>query len=50
MEWASMLHDFGVQVTVVEYSDRILPTEDKDISKELNRLYKKKKNQNRYKR
>ncbi|MBC1563925.1 dihydrolipoyl dehydrogenase [Listeria booriae] len=43
MEWASMLHDFGVQVTVVEYSDRILPTEDKDISKELNRLYKKKK-------
>ncbi|EUJ30804.1 dihydrolipoamide dehydrogenase [Listeria cornellensis FSL F6-0969] len=47
MEWASMLHDFGVEVTVIEYSDRILPTEDKDISKELHRLYKKKKNKYR---
>ncbi|MEH7155900.1 dihydrolipoyl dehydrogenase [Neobacillus drentensis] len=42
IEWASMLSDFGVQVTVIEYADRILPTEDKDISKEVQRLMKKK--------
>ncbi|WP_163652831.1 dihydrolipoyl dehydrogenase [Listeria sp. PSOL-1] len=43
MEWASMLHDFGVQVTVLEYADRVIPTEDAEISKELTRLFKKKK-------
>jgi dihydrolipoamide dehydrogenase len=42
VEWASMLSDFGVDVTVLEYSDRILPTEDEDISKEMNRLMTKK--------
>ncbi|WP_338450728.1 dihydrolipoyl dehydrogenase [Niallia oryzisoli] len=42
MEWASLLVDFGVAVTVIEYADRILPTEDKDISKEIQRLMKKK--------
>lgn len=42
IEWASMLVDFGLEVTVVEYADRILPTEDKDISKEVQRLMKKK--------
>ncbi|WP_028548758.1 dihydrolipoyl dehydrogenase [Paenibacillus sp. UNC451MF] len=41
VEWASMLNDFGVQVTVVEYADRLLPTEDSDISRELERLLKK---------
>ncbi|EWH21116.1 dihydrolipoyl dehydrogenase [Bacillus haynesii] len=35
IEWASMLCDFGVDVTVIEYADRILPTEDADISKEM---------------
>ncbi|MFK3937165.1 dihydrolipoyl dehydrogenase [Alkalihalobacillus sp. NPDC078783] len=34
VEWASMLNDFGVDVTIVEYGDRILPTEDADIAKE----------------
>lgn len=43
IEWASMLSDFGVEVTVLEYADRIIPTEDKDISKEMQRLMKKKK-------
>lgn len=43
IEWASMLADFGVEVTVLEYADRILPTEDKDISKEMQRLMKKRK-------
>ncbi|MFJ7977905.1 dihydrolipoyl dehydrogenase [Peribacillus sp. NPDC096379] len=42
IEWASMLIDFGLAVTVIEYADRILPTEDKDISKEVQRLMKKK--------
>lgn len=42
IEWASMLHDFGVDVTVIEYADRILPTEDEDISKEMLKLLKKK--------
>ncbi|MCY7964344.1 dihydrolipoyl dehydrogenase [Bacillus inaquosorum] len=42
IEWASMLHDFGVKVTVIEYADRILPTEDQDISKEMESLLKKK--------
>lgn len=42
IEWASMLVDFGVEVTVIEYADRIIPTEDKDISKEVQRLMKKK--------
>ncbi|MGO4887035.1 dihydrolipoyl dehydrogenase [Anaerobacillus sp. MEB173] len=42
MEWASMLADFGVNITVLEYADRILPTEDHEISKEATRLMKKK--------
>ncbi|MCM3651948.1 dihydrolipoyl dehydrogenase [Metabacillus litoralis] len=42
IEWASMLIDFGLQVTVIEYADRILPPEDKEISKEVQRLLKKK--------
>lgn len=42
IEWASLLSDFGVEVTVLEYADRIIPTEDKEISKEMQRLMKKK--------
>ncbi|MEI5908160.1 dihydrolipoyl dehydrogenase [Bacillus spongiae] len=42
IEWASMLSDFGVEVTVLEYADRIVPTEDHEISKEMQRLMKKK--------
>jgi len=42
IEWASLLSDFGVNVTVIEYAERIIPTEDKDISKEMQRLMKKK--------
>ncbi|MBP0724386.1 dihydrolipoyl dehydrogenase [Bacillus sp. RG28] len=42
IEWASMLADFGVEVTVIEYSPRVLPLEDQDISKEMERLLKKK--------
>lgn len=42
IEWASMLTDFGVDVTVVEYLDEILPTEDTDIAREVERLLTKK--------
>ncbi|MEK5038698.1 dihydrolipoyl dehydrogenase [Sporosarcina sp. FSL K6-3457] len=42
IEWASMLNDFGVDVTVLEYANRIIPTEDEDISKEMKKLLTKK--------
>jgi dihydrolipoamide dehydrogenase len=43
LEWASMLNDFGVEVTVVEYESRLVPLEDEEISKELERIFKKRK-------
>jgi dihydrolipoamide dehydrogenase len=42
VEWASMLSDFDVEVTIVEAAPRLVPLEDEDISKELERLFKKK--------
>ncbi|WLR46327.1 dihydrolipoyl dehydrogenase [Halobacillus litoralis] len=42
IEWASMLADFGVKVTVLEYLPHILPTEDEDISREMLKQMKKK--------
>ncbi len=42
IEWASMLHDFGVNVTVLEYASSILPQEDEDISAEMSRILQKK--------
>ena len=30
-----MLHNYGVSVTLVEFLDRIVPTEDADVSAEL---------------
>jgi len=41
VEWASMLSDFGVPVTIVEIADRLLPTEDEDVSAELARQFRK---------
>jgi dihydrolipoamide dehydrogenase len=41
VEWASMLSDFGTDVTIVEAADRLLPTEDKDIGSELAKALKK---------
>lgn len=43
MEWASLLHDFGVEVTIIEFLPRILPLEDSEISKEMTRVMKKRK-------
>lgn len=42
IEWASMLADFDVEVTVIEYEKEILPSEDFEIRKEMTRLLKKK--------
>lgn len=42
IEWASMLADFNVAVTVIEYGEHILPTEDIDISQEVERQLSKK--------
>ena len=41
MEFAYVLSNFGVDVTVVEFMDRVLPNEDKDVSKEIAKQYKK---------
>lgn len=41
IEWASMLADFGVKVTLVEYEKQLLAQEDEEISRELERLLKK---------
>ena len=35
MEFAYVLSNFGVDITVVEFMDRVLPNEDKDVSKEI---------------
>ncbi len=41
VEFAYVLTNFGVDVTIVEFLDRIVPTEDADVSKELLKHYKK---------
>lgn len=42
MEWASMLADFGVSVTVVEYATQLLPHEDEEIAALLEKEMQKK--------
>ena len=41
VEFAYVMTNFGVDVTIVEFLDRMVPTEDADISKELLKHYKK---------
>jgi|tagenome__1003787_1003787.scaffolds.fasta_scaffold20867072_1 dihydrolipoamide dehydrogenase len=41
VEFAYVLSNYGVQVTIVEYLDRILPLEDVEVSTELTRRYKR---------
>ena len=41
MEFAYVLANYGVEVTVVEFLDRVLPNEDADVSKEITKAYKK---------
>ena len=40
-EFAYVLNSYGVDVTIVEYLDRMVPNEDPEISKELAKAYKK---------
>ncbi|SEK26851.1 dihydrolipoamide dehydrogenase [Blastococcus sp. DSM 46786] len=41
VEFAFVLRNYGVQVTLVEYADRVLPLEDAAVSKELAKAYRK---------
>ncbi len=41
VEFGYVLANYGVDVTIVEFLDRMVPTEDPEISKELAKQYKK---------
>jgi len=41
VEFAYVLRNYGVEVTIVEYLDRLLPLEDADVSAELAKRYKR---------
>jgi len=41
MEFAYFYHSMGTEVTVVEYMPNIVPVEDEDVSKQLERSFKK---------
>src|SRR5690606_17542840 len=41
VEFAYVMANFGVDVTIVEFLDRMVPMEDPDVSKELAKHYKK---------
>ncbi|MFG2617144.1 dihydrolipoyl dehydrogenase [Streptomyces sp. NPDC048507] len=41
IEFAYVLHNYGVKVTIVEFLDRIAPLEDADVSAELAKQYRK---------
>lgn len=41
IEFAYVMKNYGADVTVVEYLDRALPLEDEEVSKELEKSYKK---------
>ncbi len=41
VEFAYVLHNYGVKVTVVEFLDRMVPLEDAEVSAELAKRYKR---------
>ncbi|GAB2788110.1 dihydrolipoyl dehydrogenase [Amycolatopsis magusensis] len=41
VEFAYVMHNYGVQVTIVEFLDRMVPLEDAEVSKELAKRYRK---------
>jgi len=41
VEFAYFYHHMGTDVTIIEVMDRIVPNEDKDVSKELAKAYKR---------
>ncbi|WP_295012789.1 dihydrolipoyl dehydrogenase [uncultured Microbacterium sp.] len=40
MEFAYVMTNYGVKVTIIEFLDRALPNEDADVSKEIQKQYK----------
>ncbi len=41
VEFGSIFSSFGSEITIVEYLPRLVPVEDEEISKELNRTFRK---------
>ena len=41
MEFAYILHSYGVRIEILEFADRVLPGEDADVSRELQRHYRR---------
>ena len=41
MEFAYVMKNYGVDVTILEFLDRALPNEDVDVSKEISKQYRK---------
>lgn len=41
MEFAYVMHSYGVEVTLVEYASHLLPLEDEEVSIEIEKQYKK---------
>jgi dihydrolipoamide dehydrogenase len=41
VEFAYVLHNYGVNVTIVEFLDRVVPLEDEEVSAELARRYRR---------
>jgi dihydrolipoamide dehydrogenase len=41
VEFGSIFNSFGSEITIVEYLPRLVPVEDEEISKELNRIFRK---------
>ena len=41
MEFAYILHSYGVRVEILEFADRVLPNEDADVSREIQRQYRR---------
>jgi dihydrolipoamide dehydrogenase len=41
LEFAYVMHNYGVDVTLVEYLPRLAPLEDEEVSKELEKQYKR---------
>ncbi|MEM6527460.1 MAG: dihydrolipoyl dehydrogenase [Chloroflexota bacterium] len=41
VEFSYVMSNYGVNVTIVEFQDRLLPNEDEEVSNELMKVYKK---------
>jgi dihydrolipoamide dehydrogenase len=41
VEFGSIFNSFGSEITIVEYLPRLVPVEDEEVSKELNRSFRK---------